>query len=248
VSEPTIEVGHLVSSLKSLLPRPVSIEAMVITADCERGLYPTESAAIENAVAKRRREFAAGRVCARNAMVRLGIQACPIPVGAMGEPVWPDGVKGSITHDGGYAIVGLAAANDIGLLGIDLARSDPLGGLTKLICTDDEIADMPRWRSSFRDCDPFKVVFSLKEAVYKCLFPIVRRIFDFHDVTVRLDSEDETAEIELGNRPMFSRLDASLNARYRVLDGYVFSIVWTDTSAAASRTKEAPLAEAELAR
>lgn len=43
-------------------------------------------------------EFVTGRACARRALARLGVEPVPVPSGDRGEPFWPDGIVGSITH------------------------------------------------------------------------------------------------------------------------------------------------------
>ena len=50
-------------------------------------LYPEEESFIANAQHKRRREFTAGRLCAREALSHLGINNFPILVGKNREPI-----------------------------------------------------------------------------------------------------------------------------------------------------------------
>src|SRR5258708_38693026 len=64
--------------------------------------YPEEMATVANAVDKRRREFATGRSCARDALRELGIEPGPILAGERGMPRWPPGVVGSTTHCAWY--------------------------------------------------------------------------------------------------------------------------------------------------
>ena len=63
---------------------------------------PEEEPLIARSVAKRRNEFVTVRHCARVAMERLGVPPSPILKGEKGEPRWPDGVVGSLTHCEGY--------------------------------------------------------------------------------------------------------------------------------------------------
>src|ERR1700761_3617241 len=74
-------------------------------------LFPDEEALLGRAVEKRRREFAAGRGCARRALAALGLPPAPLLPGEGGAPRWPDGVVGSITHCAGYAAAAVAARN-----------------------------------------------------------------------------------------------------------------------------------------
>jgi hypothetical protein len=65
-------------------------------------LFPTEETHIQAAVAKRRAEFAAGRVCARSALAELGAPLAPLGVRPDRSPDWPAGLTGSITHTQGF--------------------------------------------------------------------------------------------------------------------------------------------------
>ena len=89
------------SLLADLLPPFVSAaETREDRLDVE--LFPEEELALGDAVEKRRREFMTGRACAREALAGLGFPDSPVGSGTKGEPLWPPGVVGSITHCEGY--------------------------------------------------------------------------------------------------------------------------------------------------
>ena len=73
----------------------------------EKGL-PEEEACLEGVSASRKREFRAGRLCARNALRLLGAECVPIIPSEQRGPTWPEGVIGSISHTREYcaAVVG----------------------------------------------------------------------------------------------------------------------------------------------
>ncbi len=195
--------------------------------ECEGELYKEELHFIHNAVEKRKREFTAGRICARKALVKLNRPPCPIPVGSTREPLWPQGVAGSITHDGNHCVACAANRDFIPYLGIDLAVREPLDrDLIPLICTEDDIKNIENTGESNFETDPYKLVFSIKESVYKCLFPVVQQIFDFQDVSIYMEPLGNTASITLFNKKLFSTLDLELKVRFRVIGDYVFSVVW----------------------
>src|SRR5215471_21275329 len=75
-------------------------------------LFPAEAAAIATAGPGRRAEFAAGRAVARAALARLGAPAGPVLPGRAGEPRWPGGVVGGITHCAGYRACAVGLARD----------------------------------------------------------------------------------------------------------------------------------------
>jgi 4'-phosphopantetheinyl transferase EntD len=106
---------------------PAGIVAVVSTRrDLETPLAAAEAAAVERAVPARRREFTTGRACARAALVHLGLLPTPVPPGPAGEPRWPAGVVGSITHCEGYRAAAVARATDLGALAIDAEPNRPL--------------------------------------------------------------------------------------------------------------------------
>jgi len=114
---------------------------------------------------KRRRDFALGRECARQALQKLGIASAPILRGTAGEPLWPLSVCGSITHCDGYCAATAARQAHIRGIGIDVERIQTL--------TDDvfnRISLEPE-QAWIRDADP-KIpwdilLFSAKESVFK---------------------------------------------------------------------------------
>lgn len=195
---------------------------------CIEELYDEELAAVRRAVTKRRNEFTAGRAMARAALARLGYSARPIPVGENREPLWPDGAVGSISHDGNLCIAVAALETNIALLGIDLTMRAPLEAeVVKMICTAEEAAAAQRSVERL-EIDPYKLIFSIKESVYKCLFPVVREVFDFHCVSVTLDAAREVATVSLLDRELFSDQMCALRieAKYCSFDDFIFSAVW----------------------
>lgn len=158
--------------LRDLLPPGAAFAELAIDGS-EPPLYPDEEIAVARAVAKRRREFAFGRACARRA---LGMDVA-ILVGQGGAPVWPAGVAGSITHTDDYAA---AAVVRTGLIGIDVESLAHAAKVPDLLAT----VALPSERAL-----PAALVFSAKESVYKCLYPTERRFLEFKDVELAFDGE-----------------------------------------------------------
>jgi len=146
-------------------------------------LFPSEREALGRAVEKRRREFTSGRACAREALERLGAPVVAIPSGPRGEPVWPAGIVGSITHCRGYRACAVARSDAVTAIGIDAEPNDPLPhGVLEDVLHGRELA--------LRGRDPVdlpRLVFSAKEAVYKAWFPLTGRWLGFEDVEVSVD-------------------------------------------------------------
>jgi 4'-phosphopantetheinyl transferase EntD len=145
--------------------------------------FAEEMAIVAGAVDKRRREFHAGRSCARLALARLGIADVPIPAGPRREPIWPSGVVGSITHCPGYVAAAVALAADLAALGIDAEERGAAGeDVEAFVCTP---AERDRYRASGPECWR-TLVFSAKESLFKALYPLRRFELDFADVEVAL--------------------------------------------------------------
>lgn len=140
-------------------------------------------ATLESAVAKRRTEYLAGRLCARAALERVaGLRAIP-EIGADRAPLWPAGTVGAITHSHGRAAALAGDGEHWRGLGLDAerwlapARARRLGGE---ILTLKEQADL----HSLADDDFARRVtriFSIKESLFKALYPITGQRFYFQD-------------------------------------------------------------------
>jgi len=100
-------------------------------------------------------------------------------------PIWPDGVVGSITHTGDFAAAAVAWAADIAALGIDSERIIDLAAARDIadICMVGEatLFNAAHGRSF---CEFCTFVFSAKESVFKCLFPLTRKFLEFPDVRI----------------------------------------------------------------
>lgn len=154
----------------------------------DTALYPAEEAAIRNAGDKRRREYTTGRACAHTALTRLGVPQQPILAGAHGEPCWPTGVVGSITHCDGYRACAVAYATEIVAMGIDAEPNERLDEavLCDIACAE-ELALLDELTLSEPATCWDRLLFSAKEAVYKAWFPLTRRWLDFTDAAVTFD-------------------------------------------------------------
>ena len=159
------------------------------------GLTPMaeEEPLIARSVAKRRNEFITVRYCARLALSELGFPPVPILKGEKGEPCWPDGVVGSITHTAGYrgAVVGRAGA--VRSVGVDAEPHDVLpDGVLDAISLPAERTEMAALPSGMH-WD--RILFCAKEATYKAWFPMTKRWLGFEDahITFTVDRHGDDA-------------------------------------------------------
>jgi 4'-phosphopantetheinyl transferase EntD len=173
-------------ALEALFPCEVVLECGDPD-EVEGELHPLEQPLLERVVDKRRRELVAGRVLARRALDRLGISGHPVLRGEDRAPVWPPGVVGSISHTGGRCAVVVARPETALGVGLDLEEPRRMTErLLPMICTPAEL-DRLRAEEPERRRLLGALLFSAKESVYKCQYPIARRWLGFRDVELELD-------------------------------------------------------------
>ncbi|SCL18431.1 4'-phosphopantetheinyl transferase family protein [Micromonospora inyonensis] len=173
--------------MRDLLPPPVAV-VVAGPADFTGELLAAEQACLgERAVESRRRDFTAGRVCARRAIAALGLAPVPVPSAADRSPVWPTDVVGTITHTRGYCAAAAARADEVRSVGMDADQHKILdAGVRRLILRPEEVERYERlpagtsWPA---------LIFSAKETVYKVWHPVVGTYLDFQDASVEIDPD-----------------------------------------------------------
>ena len=116
--------------------------------------------------------------CLADLVARVGLPAvAPLRL-ASGAREWPEGYIGSVSHQGTTVVAAIASTDRMTSVGIDVERRDERGvpaihGL--------DAAEQP-W--SVSDAEGQVILFSLKEAVYKALHPILGQALDFGEVAV----------------------------------------------------------------
>jgi 4'-phosphopantetheinyl transferase EntD len=191
-------------------------------------LFPEEEAQLGKAVDKRRREFTAGRGCARDALAALGVAPAPIARGAGGAPGWPAGTVGSITHCAGYAAAAAARTRDVLAVGVDAEPDQPLPdrvlGAVTSAAERDRLGDLaarapgPCWD---------RLLFSAKESVYKAWFPLTGRWLGFADASIAISPADGTFTARLlvpGPLAGGTRLDG-FSGRWLARDGLLLTAI-----------------------
>ena len=142
-----------------------------------------EALLIEGAVAKRRREFTAGRNFARQALAELGVPVTPI-LAHDRRPLWPAGTLGSITHTHGRCAAAVARAEDFVGIGLDVEeRGVVTEELQRYILSEAE-RDWLRSLPTASQTDWATLTFSAKEAFYKSLAELGVGFVEFHDINI----------------------------------------------------------------
>ena len=194
----------------------ILVDHRLIADGDELALLPEELVALAASVLKVRRASGAARIVARKMLPRFGHPPCAITRGTAGMPVWPEGIVGSLAHDSKVAIAAMAARRDFLSVGIDVEPAEPLNpDLLGMVATAKElerIADDP--------CGG-RLLFSVKEAIYKAVYPLDGQFLDQHDVEVNLSAG--TAVVRYGRMLRF---------RYAVA-AHIVALAYVPVSAAA---------------
>lgn len=213
--------------LEQILPSSVAVAATredILDAT----LFPQEEEAVGRAVEKRRREFVTARACAREALTQLGLPAQAVPAGARGEPRWPAGVVGSITHCDGYRACAVARATDLLTVGVDAEVNEPLpeGVLSDIALPRERewIDGLGREALSVR-WD--RLLFSAKESVYKAWFPLAESWLGFEDASVAIDRGFGafTARLLVPGPVLGGRELTGFSGRWLVRDGLILTAI-----------------------
>jgi len=198
-------------ALGEMLPDVVNV---VLPVDGKGDVYAEELALVGNVADKRRTEFIAGRLAAKQALAELGVNDFPLLKGGKGEPLWPTGVVGSISHTQDICIASVSNADDLLGLGVDIEVQRVLkADIQRVICREEELS--LHWHA---DTQLAKLIlFSAKESVYKALYPTQQRFIGFKEVRVEFDDE-------LGFVATLVDEKVVCRGAYRVVGGFVVSV------------------------
>lgn len=147
-------------------------------------LLDGERQLLGRAAPKRAREFAAGRLCARRALAQFGIVNFPIGERDDHRPQWPEHLTGSITHTDGYSAAAVGERQRFQAIGID---AESIGSVSEDIGSHVLLASEMDWLESLPAPEQAKVatlLFSAKEAFYKCQYEVTGQWLEFKDITV----------------------------------------------------------------
>ncbi len=183
-------------------------------ADRWSALFAEEQQALSSARERRRQGYASARCSAHEALLRHGAAAAPIGRADSGAPVWPAGVRGSLTHS-----TNLAAACVVGLnqsVGIDIEDTGRMSsGVAERILTVEERAVLDL--SAASGLDVATLIFSAKEAVYKAIFPLVGLYIGYREVRLEIDSHNQRfAARYVGNNAANASLELGSGCYWRI--------------------------------
>ncbi|MFB9246755.1 4'-phosphopantetheinyl transferase [Sphaerisporangium melleum] len=209
--------------------------------DHEDGLFAEEQDVVRNSVDKRRAEFTTGRVCARTAMGALGVQPQPLLPGVRGEPQWPKGLVGSITHCAGYRAAAVGARPEAVTIGIDAEPDQPVSPMVlDSIAQPEERAAVRTLTRDHPGISWDRLLFSAKESVYKAWFPLTKRWLDFENAQVTIDPVEGSfsARLLVNGPSVLGRQLTGFSGRWLAANGLILTAIVV--SARPDRTPRRP--------
>lgn len=169
---------------------------------------------IAQAHPKRQHEYLCGRILAQAVLKHhFGLDR---PITSMQEhlPIWPTHVLGSISHSQNKLIVALS--NNAIYLGIDIEHwvsSEFAQESAHLILTPSELELWKIKASEFFDFSQFvSLIFSVKESLYKAVYPIAKQYIDFLEASV--------VDIDFENQKLFLVFTSEIRNRHQLLEHY----------------------------
>jgi enterobactin synthetase component D len=210
-----------------LTPLPDPHAPFVLTGRIAQRVQRLPAGDAPDPAARRQAEYQAGRELAATLLAGLGARTVQVGADADRAPRWPEGFVGSISHSRHLLGVAVGRQADTRGLGIDLeaiADAEAIEAIEAVCMLPDEhglvAAALPR-------ADWATLVFSAKEALYKCQFPLTRCPLEFSDLAVV--HADVTAQrlvlrLQRDAGPDFRR-GQSFHCGYRLGQGHVYTAV-----------------------
>lgn len=186
-----LETGEIETILSAWFPQSAFIKAAKIE---QYPLLAEEQQWVANAVPHRRQEFATGRWLARQGLAYWGLEQAPIAMGRLRNPVWPETVLGTITHDAGVCAVVMERKGQhrdkgigIDLLGLASEPGRKLVGAETLVSAD--VRELDAVKIFKIELDPIIVLFSIKESLVKALNFFLQDFIDLRAIKIAYTHE-----------------------------------------------------------
>lgn len=179
---------------------------------------------LAGAVLARKLAHHAGRACAHEALLSLTTKrlsttgdtgiTVTIARGIAGEPIWPLGTVGSITHTGDYACAVAARRLDCVGIGIDsdAVVNEATCDAVFAVCLSSAERERFLRGAPTRRCLDATAIFCIKEAFYKAAYPLVCRFIEFDELEVR-ELNVDTGHVVLRTTVLEPLPDLRLRAR-----------------------------------
>lgn len=181
-TDPTIQ-----SEIDGLAPPGMFIGHRLIASGDELSLLDEEAASIPSSVIAVRRASGAARIVARQLLAQFNYGSVAVAKAPSGAPVWPAGIVGSLAHDDEIAVAAVGLRRDFACIGMDIEPALPLPpDMLALVANQEELHQIAH--------DPLrgKLLFVIKEAVYKAVYPLDGVFLEFQDIATDLAARTAT--------------------------------------------------------
>lgn len=177
---------------------------------------------------KRRLEYAHGRRCAESLLKRLG-NTNQVWTNDDRSPAWPLGYTGSISHSRNWTWAAVAQRSQLSGVGVDTETIVDKSTREEILFEVATPAELEACQNSTLSPDQlFSLIFSAKEAFYKCCYPTVQHYFGFEHAVVESIKADRITIRTHQSHPSFSQMPETLNVHYRFTPENVFTITWME--------------------
>ncbi|ENU91507.1 hypothetical protein F971_02599 [Acinetobacter vivianii] len=169
---------------------------------------------LENASAKRLNEFFAGRILAQAILQQYFNCSMCISSIQLKLPQWPKGFIGSISHSNEQVIVAISSQSEY--LGIDIERIIETSFAEESAALILTPCEQKLWRAEISHYLSFRkyltLIFSLKESLYKAVYPVAQNYIDFLEAT--------TVEMNMKNQSAILKFDQKTEKCYGLKHEY----------------------------
>jgi 4'-phosphopantetheinyl transferase EntD len=171
---------------------------------------------LPNASEKRKHDYVCGRQAARDALNLLSAPVTRVERGSAGQPIWPSGFVGSISHAAGLGIAAASSSSIYETIGIDMeVQKSVTADIWPHFMHADELRFISRLEKRMQSRFA-SICFSAKESFFKLQYPCCRSWLEFADLTISStdDGQFQVAIVDPGKMP----------ERFRQVIGYFSEI------------------------
>ncbi|AGS06837.1 4'-phosphopantetheinyl transferase family protein [Candidatus Profftella armatura] len=183
-----IKEDKIIANINNILYKWFPKKTFIETAKIDNyPILPEEKKLVINAVSKRKKEFSTGRWLSRKGLKYFGFPETEILTGYLKNPIWPDKINGSISHDNKLCtVVIMKKIPFLTNIGIDIIYfpkySNKLKYLESMfVINKNEIDIMDKFGLNI---DSSTILFSVKESIIKAISSEINNFIDMRDIKI----------------------------------------------------------------
>lgn len=215
-----VQLSNEIKKIEIFLYQSFSKKAFVAAAVINNySIYPQEYKLIAHSVQSRQNEFSTARWLARIGLKKFGKKNWPVLTGRLGNPLWPQELIGSISHDGNLCVVVLMYKKKLLNFGIDLIylpkHNDKFIELAPIFMAHSN--ELTFMKMLITDINHAALLFSIKESIVKAISHKINDFIDLRSIILQF----------INNKLRFKIADYSPNVDItaNVIGDYIISVV-----------------------